>query len=1085
MTPAYVELHAASAFSFLRGASMPDELARRAAELGLSALALLDRDGLFSAPRLHSAAREQGIRPIVGAEITLADGSVLPLLVENATGYRNLCRLVTTAKLDPRPADLAPEGLTPGVDPHARKRPCFATWAELAAHAEGLVALSGDAEGPLLRAWQQRGEAGAREALDRLASVFGPGRLFVEAQQHRARGERATLRLLADLAAARGLPLLATGGALHATREGRLVADVFTCLRHHTTLDAAGRLLAPNAERHLRPAAELRELFAEHPGALANTVRLADRLGFTLRDLGYRFPEFPVGPGETMPGLLREQALAGARRRFPEMTPRVVAQLEKELALIEKLGFSGYFLIVWDVCRRCRERGILVQGRGSAANSAVCFALGITAVDPIAHRLLFERFLSEGRVGADGHPSWPDIDLDLPSGELREWVIQDVYQRYGRRGAALVANLVTFRGRGAAREVGKVLGVPDDVLDRFSALYASGDFPQTMELTRQLEQAGLPASHPRLPAMVALHQALRGLPRHIGQHPGGMILCPGKLDTIVPVENASMEARTVVQWDKDDCEDLGLVKIDFLGLGMMAVLQDCQRLCAAHGRPFELHTVPPHDEATFEMMRRADTVGVFQIESRAQMATLPRLLPRCFYDVAIAVAIVRPGPITGGVTSPLIERRAHPETPYVCLAGEVDALARPILERTFGVILFQEQMLALAMELAGFSGAEAEELRRALGFHRDDRRLRRVTARLREALQARGFSEEVVTKMVEASATFALYGFPESHAISFALLAYASTWLKAHRPAEFYASLLNNQPMGFYSAATLVQDARRHGVKVAPVCVARSDWDCTVEDARAIRIGLRYVRGLHEERGRALVARRAEAAFGSLGDFLRRVPLSAAERRALAAVGALNAFAGHRRAALWQVEAAWAAEDTLFQHAGGLLDEAAADAGASADAGSSAGAGSGVAVPLAPMRPEERVGEDFRGLGLTVGAHPMSLVRDQIPEVWRACDLVLGQDGESVVIGGSVICRQRPGTAKGTVFVSLEDETGVANAVVVSELFERLRPVINEEPTLRITGKLQRRGGVIHVRAERVDPLRVAPIPEQASHDFR
>ena len=769
-----------------------------------------------------------------------------------------------------------------------------------------------------------------------------------------------------------------------------------------------------------------------------------------------------------MEGVLRAQTFTGARKRFPAMTETVAKQLERELALIIKLGFAGYFLIVWDICDWCRKRGILIQGRGSAANSAVCYALGITAVDPIKQRLLFERFLSEGRVGADGRPSWPDIDLDLPSGDLRESVIQEIYTRYSRRGAAMVANVITYRGRSAAREVGKVLGLSPDVLDRFSALYANGDFPHTLDLSKQLNTAGLTGTHPRMAAMVSLCSRLTTLPRHLGQHSGGMILCPGRLDRVVPVEPASMPDRTIVQWDKDDCEDLGLVKIDFLGLGMMAVLQDCQRICGERGRPFELHTVPKEDERTFEMMRKADTIGVFQVESRAQMATLPRLKPRNFYDVAIAVAIVRPGPITGGLTNPLIRRRAGLE-PVICIDPEVHDKVERILGRTYGVILFQEQMLGLAMELGGFSGAEAEELRRALGFHRSSERLLRITAKLNSAMQARGYSESVIKKVAAASISFALYGFPESHAISFALLAYASTWLKLHRAAEFYASLLNNQPMGFYSPATLVQDGRRRDpkLKFLPVCVQHSDWDCTVEADDVVRIGLRYIRGLHETRAREIVARRRERPFASLADFLQRTTGSAAERRALAAVGALNGLVGHRRAALWQVEAAWSSAETLFQYAGGLLDETAED------------------VALAPMTLGERVQADFHVLNLTVGAHPMSLVRDQLPDIWRASDLPLARDGETVVIGGSVICRQRPGTAKGIVFISLEDETGVANAVVASETFERCRMVINEEPTLRITGRLQNRDNVIHVRAEKIEPLRVDAVPAQSSHDFR
>ncbi|HYC71161.1 MAG TPA: error-prone DNA polymerase [Opitutaceae bacterium] len=1061
----YVELHAASAFSFLRGASGPEQLAEKAAALGLPALALLDRDGVYGAPRLYAAAREHGVRPLVGAEVTLADGSALPLLVQDRAGYQNLCRLITTAKLAPRPPGLAPGHLAPGEDPRDRKRRCFATWDELAAHADGLVALTGDEDGPVRRAWDRGGAAAVEDVMRRLRRTFGPDRLHVEVQRHRMRGEEATVAMLADLAAREKLPLLATGGVLYAEPGQRIVTDVFTCLRQHTTLDAAGRRLAVNENRHLHGAAHMQALFADLPEAVANTGRLAERLPFTLKDLGYRFPDYAdLPPGHDMNSFLREVVYTGARKRYGAVGPGVRTQIDKELALIAKLGFAGYFLLVWDICRWARSQGTLIQGRGSAANSIVCYALEITAVDPVKQRLLFERFLSEGRQGADGHPSWPDIDLDLPSGDRREAVIQEVYRRYGQRGAALVANVITYRGRSSAREVGKVLGLADDVLDRFSALYANGDFPHTLGLTEQLQTSGLPMDHPRLPAMLAVcgHLQRNMIPRHLGQHSGGMILSPGGLDTIVPIENASMPGRTVVQWDKDDCEDLGLVKIDFLGLGMMAVIQDCRALCRERGRPFELYEVPQDDAATYAMMQRADTIGVFQIESRAQMATLPRIKPAVFYDVVIEVAIVRPGPIVGQLSSPLLRRRAGAE-PILCLDPEVHERLLPVLGRTYGVILFQEQMLSVAMELAGFSGAEAEELRRALGFHRDDRRLQRVVGKLRAALQARGWSDRVVEKVVEATSSFALYGFPESHAFSFGLLAYVSTWLKAHRLAEFYAGLLNNQPMGFYSPATLVQDGRRHGLKSLPVCVARSDWNCTVEADDAIRIGLRYVKGLREAPVQAMVAERKTRPFDSLSDFLRRTQFTAAERRALAATGALNAFAGHRRAALWQVEAAWTAEENLFQ-AAGLAED-------------------GVA-PLAPMTLPERVQADFRGLELTAGAHPMALVRDRLPGIWRAADLPLGQDGERIVIGGSVICRQRPGTAKGVVFVSLEDETGVANAIVYAGLFERRRLVINEEPALRITGRLQNQGGVIHVQAEHIEPLGLADLPAGASHDF-
>lgn len=1058
--PGYVELHAASAFSFLRGASSPETLAQTAAQLGLPALALCDRDGVYGAPRLFGSARDTGVRPIVGCELTLADGSALPVLVASAHGYQNLCQLITETKLTPRPASVS--------DPRARerKRPCFATDAEIAPRAGGLIALTGDADGPVLTAWRTGGPAAAAAVMQRLLALFGYDHLYVEIQRHRVRGEDRAVTFLRDLAAAHGQPLVVTGGVTQATRADRPVADVFTCLRHHTTLDAAGSLLAPNGERRLRGAATMHALFADLPDAVAESTRLAARLEFTLRDLGYCFPDFPVPAGETMASYLRAQVYQEAAQRFGGLTAQVRTQLERELALIGKLGFEGYFLIVWDICRWARERGILIQGRGSAANSAVCYALRITAVDPIKQRLLFERFLSEGRVGHDGRPSWPDIDLDLPSGELRESVLQEVYRRYAPRGAGMTANVITYRGRSTARELGKVLGLPGDVMDRFSSLFHGGDFPHTLELGQQLAQAGLPASHPRSAVMGQLYQHLRGLPRHLGQHSGGMVICGGQLDRVVPLEPASMEDRVVVQWDKDDCEDLGIVKVDLLGLGMMAVMQDSFALLRDLGQPLELHTIPTDDAKTFAMMQAADTVGVFQVESRAQMSTLRRFKPAKFYDVAMQVAIVRPGPIVGKLVHPLIRRREGLE-PIVNLDPEVDELARPILERSYGVVLFQEQMLALAMKLADFSGAEAEELRRAMGFSRNSDRLARVLDKLRTAMRAHGRSESLIDKLIDSANSFALYGFPESHALSFGLLAYASTYLKAHYPAPFLAALLNNQPMGFYSAATLVQDARRHGVRVRPVCVARSDWRCTVEADGAVRLGLGYVKGLGEKPARHMLAARTERPFASLDDWLARTTFTAGERRALAALGALNVLASHRRAALWQVEAAWSADETLFQHAVRQGTLALAED----------------APPLAPMSLGERLHADFDGLGLTVGNHPMATVREQLPEAWRAGDLVLAKDGDLVEIAGSVICRQRPGTAKGFVFISLEDETGVANAIVTPDRFEHYRLVINQESALRIRGRLQNQHGIIHIKAETIVPLTVS-VPAGASHDF-
>src|SRR5213083_1254390 len=597
----YVELHACSAFSFLRSGSFPEQLAEVAAELKMPAMALLDRNGVYGAQRFSVAAREHGVRPIIGCELSMEDGSILPVLVANRTGYKNLCELLTQAHL------------------RSEKGECAVGWDELAQFAEGLVALLGSTEGR------------ARLLID----AFGRENVFVEIQRHFIRGEERINRELIDLARLNRLPLLATNGVQYAKPYGREVLDVFTCIREHTHLDAAGKLLTQNAERHLKSDRQMRAIFADLPETIENTSRLAERLMFSLENLGYEFPEYPVPVGHTMDSFLRTIVWFGAQQRYAAISTKVKHQLEEELALIIKLRFPGYFLIVWDIVNFCREHNIMVQGRGSAANSAVCYCLGITPVDPVSSNLVFERFLNESRKG------WPDIDLDLPSGDRRESVIQEIYRRYGKHGAAMTANVISYRGRSAAREIGKALNFSPTILDRFSHLFANGDFPHTLDLASQIERAGLPKKHPRMPAFISLYQAIYGLPRHLGQHSGGMIICQNKLSSFVPLENASMPGRVVAQWDKDDCEDLGIVKVDLLGLGMMSVMQDAFELCRERGRPLNLAHIPKNDAATFEIMQKADTIGVFQIESRAQMATLPRMQPKCFYDVVIEVAIIR------------------------------------------------------------------------------------------------------------------------------------------------------------------------------------------------------------------------------------------------------------------------------------------------------------------------------------------------------------------------------------------------------------------------------------------------------------
>jgi error-prone DNA polymerase len=964
-------------------------------------------------------------------------GGILPVLVKDRTGYKNLCELLTQAHL------------------RSEKGKCEIKWDELPQFAEGLIAFIGQ----MLTQFECLKHSSFKSGLETVIQAFKRENVFVELQRHFVRGEEQINRQLVDLARANRLPLIATNGVQYAKPYGREVLDVFTCIREHIHLDVAGKLLTQNAERHLKSDREMREIFRDLPEAIDNTSGLAERLTFSLVNIGYEFPDYPVPAGHSMDSFLRTIVWFGAQQRYAAVSAKVKRQLEEELALIIKLGFPGYFLIVWDIVNFCREHNILVQGRGSAANSAVCYCLGITPVDPVSNNLVFERFLNESRKG------WPDIDLDLPSGDRREAVIQEIYRCYGKHGAAMTANVISYRGRSAAREIGKALNFSPSILDRFSHLFANGDFPHTLDLESQIEQSGLPKNHPRMPAFVRLYHAIYGLPRHLGQHSGGMIICQNKLSSFVPLENASMPGRVVAQWDKDDCEDLGIVKVDLLGLGMMSVMQDALELCRERGRPLDLAHIPKDDAQTFEIMQHADTIGVFQIESRAQMATLPRMKPKCFYDVVIEVAIIRPGPIQGDMVHPYLNRRAgREEVTYF------DERLKPVLERTLGVPLFQEQMLKIAMIMADFSGDEAEELRRALSFHRSEERMDRVSVKLRAAMERKGVAAEKIDKIIQAITSFALYGFPESHAISFAILAYASAYLKVHRAPEFFASLINNQPMGFYTPATIVKDAQRHAVKVKPVCVKRSDWRCTVLDNNTFRLGFCVVNGLRQEQGEQIERERNDRQFGSLEDFKRRVSLSKEETRALAELGALNCFAKHRRAAMWKVE------ETIHDDLAQIRSTSSS--------------------PLECMTVQERVTADYQMMSLTTGPHPMKLLREKLPNIWRAIDLKQAKHGSTIQIAGNVICRQRPGTAKGFVFVSLEDETGVSNAIVDPDLFEKFRLLITEEDFLLIEGEVQNSENVVLIKTHDIKPLAHLPAVATAlqagdelvgseSHDFR
>jgi error-prone DNA polymerase len=1033
----YIELHASSAFSFLDGASLPEELIGACAEYGMPSMALLDRDGVYGAPRFHLAAAKAGIQAHIGAEVTSSTGVRYALLAETREGYQNLCRLITRMKLR------APKGKAAIAED------------ELAPYSRGLICLTGGPQGPLTTAIPNKA---GYAALARLVRIFGRDHVYVELQRHFNRDEEAINQQAIALAETFRLPLLATNGVQYAIPREREILDVFTCIRNHRTLETAGRLLAKNSERHVKPPREMSQLFHDVPEAIAHTVELAGRLQFTLKDLGYEFPKYPVPAGDTMASFLRKRTIESAHNRFQPYDEKSRFQIERELALIEKLGLEGYFLIVWDIIQFCLENNILVQGRGSAANSAVCYALGITAVDPVKMGLLFERFLSEERG------EWPDIDIDLPSGDQRERAIQYVYQRYGALGAAMTANVITYRGRSAAREVGKVLGFDSETLTRLASLVSTFEYKDPSDtLEAQFRVAGFDLRQPRIRKFLELCLNLQDLPRHLGQHSGGLVICQGQLDSVVPLERATMPGRTVVQWDKDDCTDMGIVKVDLLGLGMMAVLEDSLKLIRNHyAEEVDLAHLPENDARSYAAMQKADTVGMFQIESRAQMSCLPRMRPERFYDVVVQVAIIRPGPIVGNMVHPYLKRRQGREKvtyPHPAL--------EPVLERTLGVPLFQEQLLRMAMIAAGFSGGEAEELRRAFGFKRSERRMKEVEVKLRQGMDQNGISGDVQDQIIHSITSFALYGFPESHAASFALLAYASAYLKCHYLDAFTAAMLNNQPMGFYSPATLVKDAQRHGLKIKPIDVTKSDWPCTLE-GHVMRIGMRYIKGMRESSAHAIVRERAIAPFTSVDNLVRRVPeLQKRELILMAEVGALNFLNPddrfHRRDALWQVERACRRTGPLLEN----IEEA--------DRSS----------PLAQMTSEERLVADFHGTGMTVGPHPMAYYRDVMNAagVLRAIDLANARNGTYVRVAGAVIARQRPGTAKGFVFLSLEDESGISNAIITPDVFEQNRFTVVSGRFLLIEGRLQHVDNVISVKADRVEVLQVSEA-SVVSHDF-
>jgi error-prone DNA polymerase len=1020
----YAELHCLSNFTFLRGASHPEELVARAVELGYAALAITDECSMAGAVRAHVAAKEHGLPLILGSELMLSDGLRVVCLATSRTGYGTLCRLITRGRR------AAPKGgyALGRAELETVLEDCLLLW------------LPGAEPDPAEGAW-------LRERFD--------GRLWLGVELPAAGGDRERLARLLSLANDLRLPAVASGNVHMHVRRRRALQDTLTAIRHRVALKDAGFALIPNGERHLRAIATLRRVYPRE--LLEATLSVAARCDFSLDALRYEYPEEIIPPGSTPAGHLRSLAEQGVRRRWPEGPPEQVrALIEHELGLIAELGYEPYFLTVHDLVAFARARGILCQGRGSAANSAVCYALGITEVDPSRMSLLFERFISRER----NEP--PDIDVDFEH-ERREEVIQYLYSRYGRHRAALTATVITYRPRSAVRDVGKALGLDPLQVDRLARAMQWWD-GRELDASR-VRDAGFDPANPLMVRLLGLTCELLGFPRHLSQHTGGFVISRGPLEELVPIENAAMPDRTVIEWDKDDLDELGLLKVDVLGLGMLAAIRRALDLVSAfRGRPLGIEDIPPEDPEVYDMICQADTVGVFQIESRAQMAMLPRLRPRNYYDLVIEVAIVRPGPIQGQMVHPYLRRRAGAE-PVVYPGPGV----RRVLERTLGVPIFQEQVMQLAIVAAGFTPGEADGLRRAMAAWRRKGSLGPFEQRLVEGMRERGYEEGFARQVFQQILGFGEYGFPESHAASFALLVYVSAWLKRHEPAAFCCALLNSQPMGFYAPAQLVRDARAHDVEIRPVDIGASHWDATLELGEggepAVRLGLRLVRGLSRDGARRLVEARAQGAYDSVQGLAERAALERSDLEALSAAGALAGLAGNRHRAAWRVTGV---ERPLPLLPGLHIPE-------------------GVPLLRAPREGEDIVA-DYRATGLTLGRHPLALLRPRLAsDGWlTAAALWELPDGERVRTGGIVVTRQRPGSASGVTFVTVEDETGQANLIVWQSLGERQRRVLLGSRLLGVSGEVQREGDVLHVIARRLED-RSALLGELTtrSRDFR
>ena len=1014
----YVELQCASHFSLLRGASSPGELFDEAARLGYRALALCDRNSLAGMVRAHIAAKETGVRLIVGCELVLRDGMSVLVYPTDRAAYGRLCRLLSLGKS------------------RAGKGACDLDDADLAAHAQGLIAILVP---------DQADEICARQ-LRRVATIFGPDAHLALTLRRRP-GDALRLHQLEAMAMAAGVTPVVTNRVLFHDRDRRLLQDVVTCIRENTTIDDVGFRRDRHADRYLKAPAEMERLFPRHAQALAASVAIAQRCTFSLAELSYQYPREAAHPGETAQQTLARLTWEGAAQRFPDgVTPEVRRLLEHELRLIGELGYAPYFLTVHSIVRYSREQDILCQGRGSAANSAVCYVLGITSIDPERNDLLFERFVSQER----DEP--PDIDVDFEHAR-RETVMQWIFETYGRHRSAIVAVVQRFRPRGAVRDVGKVLGLPEDMTKGLSSQIWSFSREQIEE--KHARGIGLDLSDRRLRLTLELAQQLLNTPRHFSQHPGGFVLTHDRLDELVPIEPARMEGRQIIEWDKDDIDELKFMKVDVLGLGMMSCLKRGFDLLKDHkGVALDLATVPPEDPRTYAMIRRADTLGVFQIESRAQMSMLPRLKPRSFYDLVIEVAIVRPGPIQGDMVHPYLRRREGKE-PVTYPTPELEK----VLGKTLGVPLFQEQAMRVAIECAGFTPGEADQLRRAMATFKFTGGVSHFKDKLVGGMVARGYPADFAQATFSQLEGFGSYGFPESHAASFALLAYASSWLKCHHPDVFCAALLNSQPMGFYQPAQIIRDARAHGVEIRPVCVNASRWDSTLEEkpdgSFAVRLGLRRVRGLSEADAASLVALRGDTPYASLPDLWRRARTPTGALSRLAEADAFLPSLGlQRREAGWAIKGLRDVALPLFDQAGASdLNEPRPG--------------------LKPMTEGREIVEDYSHLGHTLRRHPLALLRPALSDLGRvSCKAAVGaRDGQFVRTAGLVLVRQMPGTAKGVMFMTLEDESGETNVIVWRTLYEQQTRIALGAHLLGVDGRIQREGEVVHLVAYKLHDL--------------